>query len=111
MPPCLLSAEGKNRREQSAQCVENFIHHHLCRPTKWGVCRVAIHPVLRDIDVEAAQIHGTKLVERVINLVELECFISGSTSANRFIESLENPAVDKRIIPLLGFLVSRFKIV
>ena len=37
---------------------------------------VAIHPVLCDIDVEAAQIDGTKLVYPVVNFVKLILLVS-----------------------------------
>ena len=58
------------------------MHDHLCRATTRRIRRVAIHPVLGDVDVEAAQIDRAKLVERVINLVELEGFVSRSAIAN-----------------------------
>src|SRR4029077_16710579 len=95
MAPCFLGGKGKNRREQSAERVENFVHDHLCRtPTRRIRC-VAIHPVLGDVDIEAAQIDSTKLVEYVIDLVKLERFISRSTISDDMIESLQNPAIDQ----------------
>ena len=42
----------------------------LRRAAARRIGRVAIHPVLGDVDVKAAQIDGAKLIERVINLVE-----------------------------------------
>src|SRR6266498_687192 len=60
---------------------------------------------LSDIDIEAAQVDGAKLIERVIDLVELERFVGCWTIANHFIHSLENPPVNQaQVFP--GFLVS-----
>src|SRR6266513_372617 len=95
MSPCFLSSENKNRREQSAERVENLVHRRLCRAPTWRIRRVAIHPVFGDVDVEAAQIHSAKLVERVVDLVEFEFFIRRSTIANHLVKPLENPAINQ----------------
>ncbi len=66
-----------------------------CAPTR-GIRRVAIHPVLGDVDIKAAQIDSAKLIKYVINLVELERLISQSTIASHLVEPLQNPAIDER---------------
>src|SRR5438067_3661041 len=96
MTPCFLGRKRKDRSEQSAQRVENFMHDHLRRAAARRIRRVAVHSVLSDVDIEAAQIDSTKLVECVIALVELELFVSRSTISDDMIESLQNPAIDQR---------------
>src|SRR5215469_10314765 len=89
--PCFLRGENKNWCEQTAERVENFAHRRLCCTPTWRFRRVAIHPVFSNIDVEAAQIHSTKLIERVVDLVKFEFFIRGPASADHFVQSLQNP--------------------
>src|SRR6266576_5493899 len=96
MPPRLLGSKYKDRRKQSAQGVENFMHHHLCRTTPGRVCRVAIHPVLGDVDIKATQIDRAKLVKRVIHLVKLECFVRRAAVSNYVVQTLQNPTIDER---------------
>src|SRR6266480_162277 len=104
MSPCFLSSENKNRREQSAERVENLVHRRLCRAPTWRIRRIAIHPVFGDVDVEAAQIDCAKLVERMINLVKFERFVTSSTICDHVIESLQNPAINQSKIFFPAFL-------
>src|SRR5438034_2375712 len=94
MAPRFLGGKSENRREQLTQRVENLMHDYLCRTPTRRICRVAIHPVFRDVDVEATQINGAKLVECVVDLVEFEGFVSGSTIANHLLKPLQNPTVN-----------------
>src|SRR4029077_3155286 len=96
MSPRFLGGEYEHWRQQSAQSAENFMHDQLCCATTRRIRRVAIHPVLGDVDIEAAQIDGTKLVERVINLVKLKRFICRSAISDHVVQTLQNPAVDQR---------------
>src|SRR6266513_4501953 len=95
MAPRFLGRKGENWREQLAPRVENLMHDYLCRTSTRRICRVAIHPVLGDVDIQAAQIDGTKVVECVIDLVELERLVSQSTIANHLLKPLQNPAVNQ----------------
>src|SRR5436190_10404189 len=96
MSPRFLGGEYEHRRQQSAQSAENFVHDHLGRASPRRICSVAVHPVLGDIDVEAAQVDGAKLVERVINFMKLKRFICRSGISNHVVQTLQNPAVDQR---------------
>src|SRR4026208_122320 len=96
MPPRFLGRKYKDRRKQSAQGVENFMHHHLCRATPGRVCRVAIHPVLGDVDIKAAQLDGAKLGKRRIHLVTLASFARRSAITNYVVQTLQNPTIDER---------------
>ena len=69
--------------------------HRPLRCTPPGrVGRVAIHPVLGDIDVKAAEIDGAEMIDTVINLVELESRIRVPAFGGDMIEPIKNPAVD-----------------
>src|SRR6266487_1570322 len=95
MAPCFIGGKSKNRREQLTQRIESLVHNGLGSSTTPRLRRIAIHPVFRDIDVQTAQIDGTKLVECLINLMKLECFVSRSTISNHLIKPLQNPAIDQ----------------
>src|SRR5260370_24505130 len=96
MSPCFFRGECKQRRKQFAERVEDFVHGCLRGTPAGRIWRIAIHPIFSDVDVEAAQIDCAELVERVINLVELERLISRAAISDHLIESLQNPAIDKR---------------
>src|SRR5216684_3177179 len=106
MPPRFLGGKSKKRGEQFAKHVEDFVHHRLRRATARRIRGVAIHPIFGDIDVEAAEIDRTELIERVINLMKLEYFVGGSTISSHLVQSLKNPTVDQCEIRFLGFLLS-----
>ena len=69
--PRFFRGEGEDRREQLDHRLEDLVHRGLRRAAARRIGRVAIHPVLRDVDVEAAQIDRAELIQRVIDLVEL----------------------------------------
>ena len=94
MPPRFLGGECENRCEQPAECVEDFVHCDLRRAAAWRIRCVAIHPVFGDVDVKAAQVYRAKLIERMIDFVKLERFVSSSTICDHVIESLQDPAID-----------------
>src|SRR5215471_18753822 len=71
------------------------MHDCLGCPTPRRIWRVAIHPVLGDIDIETAQIDGAKLVQRVVNLVEFARFISRSAISDYLVQTLQNPAINE----------------
>src|SRR5262249_39774491 len=96
MSPRFLSGEYKNWREQLAKRAEYFMHDTLSCPTTRRICRVAIHPVLGDVDIETAQIHCTKLVQHVVNLVELERFVGRTAIGDHLVQTLQNPAINQR---------------
>ena len=87
------------------------MHGHLRGTTAGRIRRVAVHPVLCDVDIEATQVHCAEVVERVVNLVKLERFVGGSTICDYMIDPLQNPAIDQSKILFPAFLVSWFEIV
>ena len=64
------------------------MHDRLRRATQRRICRVAIHPVLGDVDVKAAEIDGAKMIDAVINLVELEGRIRAPAFGGDIIEPI-----------------------
>src|SRR5438105_5099902 len=106
MPPRFLSRKSEKWRKQFAEPVENFAHDCLGGTTAGRIRRVAVHPIFGDVDIETAKIHRAELIERVINRVKLERFISGSTSSGHIIQPFQNPAINKRQVYLPAFLLS-----
>ena len=104
--PC-LRGEGQDGGEQFAERVEDFLHCGLRRAPARRIQGVAIHPVFGDVDVKTAQIDGAKLIERVINLVELESPVSESTITDYLTETLQNPAIDQCAFRLFFLLPLR----
>src|ERR1043166_5474189 len=105
MPPRLLRGEDEHGREQPAKRIEKFAHRRLCRTATRRIRSVAVHSVLGDVDVKAAQIYGAKLIQRVIDLVKFEILVGRPTRLDHLIKSLQNPAIDKaKILPV--FLLS-----
>jgi hypothetical protein len=58
-----------------------------------GVRSIAIHPVLGDVDVEAAQIDGTKLVYPVVNLMKLILLVGFPALLNKLLKPGCYPSV------------------
>jgi hypothetical protein len=87
-----------------AQRAENHLHRPLRRAAPRGVDRVAVEPVLRDIDVETAQVDGAELVEAVINLVEFICGIGHTAFLDDLLQTIENPAIDEGEIRVAGVI-------
>ena len=95
MTPRFLRGEDKDRREQPAERVEDLVHRHLRGPAARRIGRVAIHAVLRDVDVETAQIDGAELVERVVNLVKFVGRVGRAAILDHLLQTIENPAIDE----------------
>ena len=81
----------------------------LSRAPPMGRGSVAIHPVLGDIDVEAAQIDGTKLVYPVVNFVKLVLLVRIPALLNQLLKPRRRPSIDQREIRHLVF--GRIKVV
>src|ERR1700722_20775053 len=76
----------------------------LRRAPPAGGGSVAIHSVLGDIDVEAAQIHGTKLVYPVVNFVKLILPIGLLALLDELLKPRSRPSIDQgeiaHLVPL-----------
>ena len=94
MRPGLLGGECQDRREQTTQRIENFMHRELSRAAARRIRGVAIHPVFGDVDIEAAEIDGAEVIDAMINLVELKGRIRAAAFGDDMIEPIENPAID-----------------
>src|SRR5437588_9574734 len=91
--PRFLGGEHEHWGKQLAKRHENLLHRSLGGATTRRNRSIAIHPVLGDVDVKTTQVDRAKLVDRMINFVKLECFVSGATIANHLIEPLQNPTI------------------
>src|ERR1700704_5681080 len=70
------------------------MHRELGRAAARRIRGVAIHPILGDVDVKAAEIDGAKMIDAMINLVELEGGIRAPAFGGDLVEPIENPAID-----------------
>src|SRR5205807_170679 len=95
MAPCFFRSEYKNGREQTAEGVKNLVHRELSRAPARRVGGIAVHSVFGDVDVKAAEIDCAKMIDAVINLVELEGSIRTPAFRDDMIEPIENPAIDE----------------
>src|SRR2546423_14733658 len=80
--PRFLRTEDEDRREQTAERIEDSMHRRLSRAAPGRIWRVAVHPVFRDVDLETAQIDRAEVVQRMVNFVELVGRISFATFGN-----------------------------
>src|SRR5256885_17150370 len=69
------------------------MHGHLRATTARRIPRVAIHPVLGDVDVKTAQVDRAKLIQDVIDLMKFEELISRSAIFDHLIEAFQNPTI------------------
>ena len=70
------------------------MHRELGGAAAGRIRGVAVHPVFGDVDVKAAEIDRAKMIDAVIDLVELEGGIRVPAFSDDMIESIKNPAVD-----------------
>ena len=96
--PRFLRRERTQRREQAAQRVEHRVHHRLRRAPPHRPGLVAVHPVLGDVHVQAAQVHRAKLVERVVDLVELERRVRFLARRDDLLQPVADPAIHERVL-------------
>ena len=94
--PRLFAGEDKYGREQLAKGIVDFLHCALRGSTAGRIRRIAIHPVLCDVDVEAAEIDRAKLIECVIDLVEFVGGVGVATFRDHVLQPMKNPAIDER---------------
>ena len=73
------------------------MHRGLRGEAARGIRGVAIHAVLRRIDVDGGKIGGAELVERIENLAEFIGFVSREALGGDGVESLKNPAIKQRV--------------
>src|SRR5919201_1907554 len=93
--PRFLGGKRKDRRDQFAKSVEDLMHCALRCPPPRRIRRIAVHSILRNIDIQTAQVDGTKVIDRVVDPMKLESLVSGSTIDNQLIQPLQNPAIDE----------------
>ena len=92
--PNFFGSERQDWRKPSTQSIQCLLHDKLRSTTARRIRRVAIHPVLSDVDVKAAQIYYAELIKRVINLVKLEVAVGRLTSHRDLCETIKDPTID-----------------
>jgi hypothetical protein len=66
----------------------------LGRPPAWGSGGKRIKPIFQDIEVESAHLHGTEILDAVVNRVELKPIVGFPNSGNQFLELMEGPPIN-----------------
>ena len=95
--PGLLGGEAQDRREPARQAVEGAVHHGPRRAPRRVVGRVAIEPVLADVEIERRQIDRAEIMQRGEHRVEI--VIARSHCAHDAVElgeAVQHPALELR---------------
>ena len=93
--PCFVGGEGEDGSEEFGEVCEDLVHGGLGAAAARAVGRVAVEPILGDVDVEGAEVCGAELVEGDEDLAEVVGGVGGETVAGDGVEPLEDPAVEE----------------
>jgi hypothetical protein len=74
--PDFVGSEAQNRRHPACQRFEQVIHGGLGGSPRTAVSARRVHSVLEHIQIEAAQIDGTELVQALVDDVEAVAVVS-----------------------------------
>ena len=95
--PDFIGGEGEDGGEQFAQRLGDLADGGLGGTAARAVRRVAVHPVLGDVDVEGAEVAGDELVHDGEDLAEIIGGVGGHGFGSDGVEALQNPAVDEGV--------------
>src|SRR5580693_3031584 len=94
-PPCLFSRKNENWSDQSYDGIEGSIEDGLGCAAPARIGSVAIHSILGNIHVKAAEIYSTKLVHPMVNLVKFILLVRLPTLLNKLLKSRGGPSIDQ----------------
>ena len=86
--PRFFGRKSENGRKQRRQGFDDFAHRALGRPPARRVDRVAIHPILGDIDVKTAEVDRTELIECLVDLVKLVRRVGRATFIRHLLQAI-----------------------
>ncbi len=92
-PPELVGRERQDRRHQPRQAVGHQVQRRLRRPTLPRVRRQRVHPILRHVVVERAQVHRRERVERVEDRAVLVVVVSAEDPQPHLTVAREDVAI------------------
>ncbi len=73
--PDFLGGKGKNRRHQFDQGHQDLVKGCLGGFPFDRMCSRDVKPIFQDIQIEGAHIHGTKIIDTMVDDMELEPLI------------------------------------
>ena len=94
--PGFLGGKGKDRRKQSDEILEDLGHHGLRGAATGGISGIAVKAVLGHIDIDAAQLHGAELGDRLISLLEGQFLVGLAAGVHGLLETGQDPTIDGR---------------
>ena len=92
--PGLFRGKTNDRRQPAHQTIEAAVEHGTHCPPPDVVGRVAIEPVLADVEIEGRQVGRTKSVQCREHAVEIECLDRTPDAASSSAKPVQNPAVE-----------------
>src|SRR4051812_2465932 len=95
-PPCFVRRKNSDRGKKLAKSAKNLAHCCLTGTAPGRIRSIAIQPILGDIYIETAEVHRAKLVQGVVDPVELERLVGGTAFPGYFIQAFQDPAVHQR---------------
>src|SRR5215471_19645811 len=92
--PSLLSRKADYRGEPADKAIEAALEHGADRPAPDIVGRVAIEPVLANVEIEGRQIGRTEIMQRCEHLVEIECVDRLPHQRVELRQPVQDPAIE-----------------
>ena len=74
--PDFIAGEGENRGEHFGKAAENQIQSSLGTPAEKSGALFTVEPVFNDVEIEAGELHHTKIVDGMGDNMEFIVFIS-----------------------------------
>src|ERR1700758_1237083 len=93
--PRFLSRKHEDRCDQANQRVEDIVNDGLRGATSMGRGGVAVHSIFGDVDVKATQFYRAKLIDAMVNLMELVLVVRITTLLHELLESGFRPSIDE----------------
>ncbi|VTR68162.1 hypothetical protein DESC_70002 [Desulfosarcina cetonica] len=92
--PDLFRGKGHDRRHDACHGIQNGVHGRLGATPRQGCRRAGVEPVLEDIQVEGGEIHGTVVIQAVVDHMELIGVIRLEGTLDHPLEFVQGEAVD-----------------
>ncbi len=91
--PYLFGRMAQNRRQERGQRRPQQPERRLRRSPCCAGGGVSIEPVLQQVKIDLAQIHGTELVHPVVDLVELKTLVGVADTVHKPAQPVQDPPV------------------
>src|SRR4030042_2277712 len=91
--PDLLCREGEDGSHEAGQAFQDLVEGGLRRFPALRAGRKGVQPVLEESKIEGTHLHRTKILNAMVNRVELKMFVSLANPGNEFLKLVECPSV------------------